>query len=79
MDKVKLVAALVAVLSAVNLIVSGVFGLNLFADGEIEIVANGLSILIVTAYGVYLKLAKDQAIAELEAAKAELAGIKAKK
>jgi arginine exporter protein ArgO len=79
MDKVRLVAAIVAILSAVNLIVSGVFGLQLFADGEVEAVAQGLSILIVTAYGIYLKLVKDQVAAELKAERAENQVLRSKK
>lgn len=79
MDKVRLVAAIVAILSAVNLIVSGVFGLQLFTDGEVEAVAQGLSILIVTAYGIYLKLVKDQVAAELKAERAENQALRSKK
>lgn len=76
MDKVKLSAAILAVLSAVNLVASGIFGIQLFADGEAEAVANGVSILVVAIYGIYLKLAKDAVEAELAEVKAELKGIR---
>jgi hypothetical protein len=53
--------------------------LQLFADGEVEAVAQGLSILIVTAYGIYLKLVKDQVAAELKAERAENQALRSKK
>lgn len=76
MDKVKLVAAITAVVSLINLVSSGIFGFELFADGQVAAVVDALSILIITGYGIYLKFAKDAVEAELAEVKAELKGIR---
>ena len=66
------IAAVIAVLSALNVIASQ-FGFTLFADGQIEVIVDGASALYVVIYGIYTKIKQSQAEAALMQAQRDAA------
>ena len=70
MDKVKLVALIAAAVSFINLVVSQWLGIQLFADGDIAMIANGISLVVIAGYTIYAKFSEKAAVEAMKAAQA---------
>jgi len=70
MDKVKLVALIAAAISFINLVVSQWLGTQLFADADIAMIANGISLVIIAGYTIYAKFSEKAAVEAMKAAQA---------